>query len=107
MGWRHYLVQHEWNGNESYADECQCTRCPSDSEVAVHRGGEQWEASTYGRTHKIVACEYTSGVFRVSVWQVVEDAVEEKEGADREECRSCQNVSVQAMPCSRDNAAYQ
>ena len=79
-----YLDQHEGNRNESYGDESQRAARPVDTQIRVHRVGEERESRTESGPHEVVAGEHGSCVFGVGIGKVVQDAVEQKERSNGE-----------------------
>jgi hypothetical protein len=69
----------------------------------IHGGSEQRKAGSERRPHEIVPGKDASGVFWVGIGQIVEDAVEEEEGADGEPgCADDGNDPVNGLACGPD-----
>ena len=78
------LVQEKRYRNERDRQEAQQRTRPGDAKLSIHGGREKRERGTEARAHEIVAGEHARGVVGVRVSQVVQDRVEEQEGADGE-----------------------
>ncbi len=78
-------VQHERYRYERNGQEPQRRTRPRDPQILIHCRREQREPGAETAPHEIVPRQHASRVLRVRIWEVVEDGVEEEEGAEREE----------------------
>jgi hypothetical protein len=79
------IIQHKRNRDKQNAQEPQQRASPINAQLPEHSARKNGKRSTEARPHKVVAGKHGRGVLWVSVWEVVENSLEEKEGADGEE----------------------
>ena len=81
-------IQHKRNRYERDTQEPQRRTRPPNPQVLIHGRSEKREPGAKGAPHEVVPRQHAGRILRVRIGEVIEDGLEEEEGADGEEARA-------------------